>query len=190
MTPGPLASDVAEDVHLMGRVAARDEQAYERLFDRHAPVVLGLVVRILGDRGLAEEVLQETFLQVWQQADRYRPALASPRGWILLLGRSRALDRLRARQASARREDAATGPGAGAVAPVGTQGLETEERRRRVAAALATLPEEQRQSIDLAFFAGLTHSEIAERLGAPLGTVKSRILLGMNKLRRALASYS
>ena len=85
----------AEDVRLMGSVAAGDAEAYARLFDRHAPSALGLLVRMCGDRAVAEEVLQEAFLQVWQQAARYRPALASPRGWILMLARSRALDRLR-----------------------------------------------------------------------------------------------
>jgi RNA polymerase sigma-70 factor (ECF subfamily) len=184
---------VADDVQLIGRVAARDADAFALLFDRHAPAALGLLVRVLGDRGLAEEVLQDAFLQVWRQADRYRPGLATPRGWIFLLARSRALDCLRSRQARARREEEVgrqAGQAGSGLAADAAVGLEEAERRRVVAGAVATLPAEQRQAVELAFFAGLTHSQIASRLGAPLGTVKSRILLGMNKLRQALASYS
>jgi RNA polymerase sigma-70 factor (ECF subfamily) len=163
---------------LMNRVAARDGAAFARLFELHAPVTLGLLDRILGRRGEAEEVLQEAFLQVWMQADRYDEVRSTPRGWILMLARSRALDRLRRRDSSRRREEAAgEEPTAGAaVSPVGTGRLEEKERQRLVSSALG-----------LAFFEGLTHTQIAERLEAPLGTVKSRILLGMNKLRQALS---
>ncbi len=186
----PVAPDQAEDFHLLGRVAAGDRDAFARLFDRHAGLALSLLSRILGDRGSAEEVLQETFLQVWQQARRYQPGLARPRAWILMMARSRALDRLRSQGARERREDAVARRDSIASDPVGTRGLEQDERRRAIAAALDALPAEQRQAIELAFFGGLTHTQIAERLAAPLGTVKSRILLGMNKLRQSLASYS
>ena len=186
----PADPEQAEDLHLLGRVAAGDRDAFARLFDRHASVALGLLTRLLGERGSAEEVLQETFLQVWQQARRYQPRLARPRAWILMMARSRALDRLRAQGARERREAAVARWDSTASPPVATANLESEERRRAVAAALETLPAEQRQAIELAFFGGLTHTEIAARLAAPLGTVKSRILLGMNKLRQSLASYS
>jgi RNA polymerase sigma-70 factor (ECF subfamily) len=185
-----IDSDWAEDLHLLGRVGAGDRDAFARLFDRHAGVALGLLTRMLGERASAEEVLQETFLQVWQQAARYEPRLARPRAWILMIARSRALDRLRAQGARARRENVVARGDAAASGALGTAHLEREERRRAIAAALDTLPVEQRQAIELAFFGGLTHTQIAERLGAPLGTVKSRILLGMNKLRQSLAAYS
>jgi RNA polymerase sigma-70 factor (ECF subfamily) len=188
--PISTSAAVADDVLLMGRVAARDPEAYARLFDQHAAPALGLLVRMLGDRGLAEEVLQDTFLQVWEQADRYRPALASPRGWILMLARSRALDRLRSQQARGRREEAVGRDEVRSAPADGVERLEADERPREVVSALAALPAEQRQCLELAFFEGLTHTQIAARLDAPLGTVKSRILLGMNKLRQALASYS
>jgi RNA polymerase sigma-70 factor, ECF subfamily len=175
-----------QDVHLMGRIGSGDQEAFARLFDLHAPVVLGLLQRILGVRSEAEEVLQEVFLQAWTQADRYDAARSTPRGWILMLARSRALDRIRRREAQRRREE--TLDRAELTPPVGTERLEAVERRNLIHSALGLLSPDQRRCIELAFFEGLTHSQIADRLAAPLGTVKSRILLGMNKLRQALGS--
>jgi RNA polymerase sigma-70 factor (ECF subfamily) len=177
------------EVDLMSRVAGGDGEAFARLFEIHAPGALGLLVRILGRRGEAEEVLQEVFLQVWTQAGHYDARRSSPRGWILMLARSRALDRLRRRDSSQRREEAASEERAGEVAsPVGTERLESLESRQRINSALELLTPEQRRCIELAFFEGLTHTQIAMRLEAPLGTVKSRILMGMNKLRQALSA--
>jgi len=175
-----------EDLQLMSRVAAHDGAAFTRLFELHAPVTLGLLSRILARRMEAEEVLQEVFLQVWAQADRYDAARSTPRGWILMLARSRALDRLRRRDASRRREESVGAEQDGIVPPVGTERIESVERQHQVSSALQALSPEQRRCIELAFFEGLTHTQIAERLAAPLGTVKSRILLGMNKLRQTL----
>jgi RNA polymerase sigma-70 factor, ECF subfamily len=177
----------AEDRQLMSRVATRDGAAFTRLFELHAPVTLGLLSRILGRRMEAEEVLQEVFLQVWMQADRYEADRSTPRGWILMLARSRALDRLRRRDSSRRREEVVGEEMEEAVAPLGTERLEVLERRRQVTSALEALSPDQRRCIELAFFEGLTHTQIADRLAAPLGTVKSRILLGMNKLRQTLS---
>jgi RNA polymerase sigma-70 factor (ECF subfamily) len=179
-----------EDRDLMSRVATRDGVAFARLFEIHAPVTLGLLLRILGRRSEAKEVLQEVFLQVWMQADRYDAVRSTPRGWILMLARSRALDRLRRRDSSRRREEAAGEEAAEAIPPVGTERLETIERKRQVSSVLGVLSPDQRRCIELAFFEGLTHTQIAERLAAPLGTVKSRILLGMNKLRQALSAQA
>jgi len=182
--PGPELDDAV----LLGRTARGDRDAFAALFDRHSPLVLGLLVRMLGRRAEAEELLQDAFLQVWREAERYRPEAASPRGWILMIARSRAIDRLRSHLARERREAAAVReePTAAAVAPAGPERLERRERRERVLAALAELPPDQRAAIEHAFFQGLTHREVAERLGQPLGTVKSRILLGMRKLRESL----
>ncbi len=183
-----MESNALEDNYLMGRVAGGDREAFARLFDRHSPVVLGLLVRILGRRSEAEEILQEVFLQVWRQADRYEAARSTPRGWILVLARSRALDHLRSRDARQRREsELSAESGAREERPVGTAGLEARERREQVSSALELLPPEQRRCIELAFFEGLTQTQIASRLDAPLGTVKSRIHLGMSKLRQALS---
>jgi RNA polymerase sigma-70 factor (ECF subfamily) len=176
------------EIELMRRIGAGDSEALAEAFDLHSPGVLGLLFRILGQRSEAEEVLQEVFLQVWKQAGRYDPERATPRGWILMLARSRALDRIRRRDSSRRREEEVANDEPLAVSPVGTERLEAMERRSRVASALGLLSPEQRHCIELAFFEGLTHTQIAERLQAPLGTVKSRILLGMNKLRQALSA--
>lgn len=177
-----------DDAELVRRIADGDGDALARLFDLHSPVALGLLSRMLGARGEAEEVLQEAFLQVWTQADRYDPARSSARGWVLMLARSRALDRLRRREARRRREEESVEESNLSIHPVGTERLEESERRSQVSTALGVLSPEQRHCIELAFFEGLTHTQIAERLKAPLGTVKSRILLGMNKLRQALST--
>jgi RNA polymerase sigma-70 factor (ECF subfamily) len=178
-----------QEIQWMSRIALGDGEAFARIFEMHSPVTLGFLVRILGRRSEAEEVLQEVFLQVWSQAGRYEAGRSTPRGWILMLARSRALDRLRRRESSRRREEGvAEEEGLSEpVPPVGTARLEAVERRDRVHSALGGLTPEQRRCIELAFFEGLTHTQIAERLEAPLGTVKSRILLGMNKLRQALS---
>jgi RNA polymerase sigma-70 factor, ECF subfamily len=185
-----MQSQELEDSFLIGQISAGDQDAFARFYDLHSSAVLGLVARVLGARGEAEEVLQEVFLQVWRQSDRYEAARSTPRGWLLMLARSRALDRLRRRDARGRHEqeavEDATFPRL--VSPLGTRRLEDVERRERVCSALNLLSPEQRRCIELAFFEGLTHTQIAERLAAPLGTVKSRILLGMNKLRQALST--
>jgi RNA polymerase sigma-70 factor, ECF subfamily len=175
-------------VELLHRVVSGDGDALTCLFDQHSHVALGLLVRMLGGHAEAEEVLQETFLQVWMQADRYDEERSSPRGWILMLARSRALDRLRGRAARRRREEEVASEGArhSLLHPEATERLESAEQRSRIGSALGQLPPEQRHCIELAFFEGLTQTQIAERLKVPLGTIKSRILLGMNKLRQAL----
>jgi RNA polymerase sigma-70 factor (ECF subfamily) len=184
-----MESRPSHDIDLLRRIGAGDSAALTEFFDAHSPGVLGLLFRILGQRSEAEEVLQEVFLQVWTQADRYDPDRSSPRGWVLMLARSRALDRLRRRESARRREEEVAGQsGFLAVHPLGTERLEAVERRSRISSALGLLSTEQRHCIELAFFEGLTHTQIAERLQAPLGTIKSRILLGMNKLRQALSA--
>lgn len=194
--PGPLRGsttmpdDLASEHRLMARIADRDRDAFAALFDRHSPTVLGVLMRLLRDRDEAEEVLQEAFLQLWQEAARYRPEGATPRGWLLMLARSRAIDRLRSGRSRKRREERVaadeTTLSDGAAPPAGPARIEAAERRRTVGSALAGLPDEQRRCIELAYFEGLSHTQIAARLGAPLGTVKSRVLLGMRKLRAAL----
>jgi RNA polymerase sigma-70 factor (ECF subfamily) len=184
-----MAVQDSTDAALVARVAQRDDQAFAELFDRHASKVLGVLVPLLRRRELAEEILQEAFLQAWSQAERYRPERATVAGWLLMLARYRALDHLRASRARGQREErVAAEPTAPAVSPpVGTGNLERSERRRLVLHALTQLGEDQRRCVELAFFEGLSHSQIAERLGQPLGTVKSRLLAGMKKLRRSLS---
>jgi RNA polymerase sigma-70 factor (ECF subfamily) len=184
-----LAPEEPTDRALIAKTARGDADAFAALYDRHAGLALGVVRRILGDSGEAEEVLQETFLQVWREAGRYDGNRATPRGWIVMIARSRALDRLRSAAASVRREEGvAREEGLRFAAPVGSCRLERLEARRRVTLALSRLPKEQREVIELAFYRGLSHSQIANHLQAPLGTVKSRVLLGMRKLKDLLAA--
>jgi RNA polymerase sigma-70 factor (ECF subfamily) len=175
------------DLYHLRKIAAGCGASLAAFYDRHASVAMGLLCRILGDRNEAEEILQEVFLQVWRDARRYDPDRSSPRGWLLLIARSRALDRRRGTMARRRREDESVrGDASRAVAPLGTSRLEHDESRQRIGSALDRLPPEQRRVIQLAFYEGLTQTQIAEFLGAPLGTVKSRALLAMKKLREML----
>lgn len=170
------------DQQLLSRIAAGDEAAFAVLYDRYAARVLGFLMRLLRRRADAEDVLQETFWQVWSKAADFRASRANPLSWLFLLARSRAIDSLRRR----RRQDELPSPRP-ASPPDPAAVVEEQETGSRVRAALATLPEEQRDSILLAFYGGLTHEELAARQRAPLGTVKTRIRLGMQRLRGILA---
>jgi RNA polymerase sigma-70 factor (ECF subfamily) len=172
---------------LMARIAQGDLEAYADLFDRQAPVVLGVLVRLLRQRSLAEEVLQETFLQAWMQARDYRPELGSPRGWLLLIARSRALDCLRREGSRGRREERVALAEPHVLPATGTARLETLELCARVREGLQRLPPAQQACLALAYWEDLSHPEIARRLEMPLGSVKSRVRLGMRKLGGLLA---
>lgn len=177
------------DADLVARIAERDENALAALYDRFAATLLALCRRILGATADAEDVLQEVFLQVWRQAPRYDPTRASVSSWLILIARSRAIDRLRNRRVGERSAvDAAAAEPVRHASPEGPANVFLAERRARLREALASLPEEQREVVELAFFGGLTQSEISARTGIPLGTVKTRTLLAMKKLRKALES--
>lgn len=170
----------------MGRVADGDREAFAELFDRVAPTILGVLVRLVRQRTLAEEALQETFLQGWLQALHYRPELGSPRAWLLNIARSRGLDSLRRERSRYRREEAAVAWGPEFDPPVGTARLEKLQQRARIREELGELPAAQRACLALAFGKDLAHPVIARELAMPLGSVKSRIRLGMRRLARAL----
>jgi RNA polymerase sigma-70 factor, ECF subfamily len=182
----PLAS--WSDYALVQAVAEGDGDALGELYDRFSPLLLALGRRILGDAEEAEDVVQETFVHLWRRATRYDPQKSSVSTFLVLVTRSRAIDRLRTRQVIDRTlgqvglEPSATLDTSGD----GVSRVLNLERRERVRQELATLPDEQRQVLDLAFFDGLTQREIAERTGIPLGTVKTRTLLAMRKLRTVL----
>jgi len=186
--PGSLAT--LTDAALVKRVAERQPDALAELYDRFAPLLLALARRILGNHADAEEVLQEVFVQVWNRGERYDPARSSVSTWLVLIGRSRAIDRLRSRRVVERTREAVTevAPAAGALhtSPEALENVWIQERRERVRRELAALPPEQRQVLEMAFYGGLTQSEIAGKAGLPLGTVKTRTLLAMKKLRQAL----
>ena len=167
------------DEQLISRLAAQDREAFAQFYDRHAPRVLGLLTRMLGVRGEADDVLQETFWQVWTRAASYDPQRSSPLIWLILIARSRARDQLRRR----RRRDAPTPAGeAPLVADVASE-TERAEDTQIARSALAQLPDEQRNLIRLAFFSGMTHEQIAAAESIPVGTVKTRIRRGMMRLR-------
>jgi RNA polymerase sigma-70 factor (ECF subfamily) len=180
-TKGSEASTELENL-LMVRVAAGDREAFAELFDGLAPRVLGVLIRLLRRRDLAEEALQETFLQGWLQADHYRPELGSPRAWLLSIARSRGLDALRRERARSRREERVGLREPRALSPVGTERLESRERQAQVRESLILLPAAQRACLALAFGRDLAHPAIARELAMPLGSVKSRIRLGMRRL--------
>lgn len=181
------APHTSSDAALVRAVAGGDADAVAELYDRHAGMLLGLARKVVKDPADAEEVVQETFLHLWNRASSYDPARSSVTTWLVLVARSRAIDRVRTRSVVDRTHAAVqkeAGPehesarGAGRVLD--------RERSQRVRGELQGIPAEQREVLELAFYQGLTQSEIAAATGIPLGTVKTRTLLAMKKLRKAL----
>jgi RNA polymerase sigma-70 factor (ECF subfamily) len=177
----------SEAAALVGRIAQGDRDAFSRFYDACAGRALGVIRRILRDPSASEEVLQEVFWQVWRDAPSYDPRRGSPEAWVLTCARTRAIDKLRSIR---RREKTFVAPVDDAVArPAGVEAARpgaVAEDRGVLEPALAQLPAAQRAVIELAFFEGMTQSEIAARLGEPLGTVKTRARLALERLRDAL----
>jgi RNA polymerase sigma-70 factor (ECF subfamily) len=187
----PLAAPSAlrepTDADLVKRIADGRQEALGELYDRYAPLLLALARRILGSAADAEEVVQEALLQVWGQAGRYDPRRSSVTTWLVLLTRSRAIDLLRSRRVRERAVEAAGDEGGlRHASPEGPRAVWSAERAARIRAVLAGLPAEQREVLEQSFFRGWSQREIAERTGIPLGTVKTRTLLAMRKLRQLL----
>ena len=185
---------IDDDRTLLSRMAAGDEAALGDLYDLWSERVHSLAFWILKDADDAADVVEETFWQIWRTADRYQGQRSAGSTWILMIARSRALDRLRARK---RRAEWAAAPATVSAlqAQVGNtppeqpgSSLERTEQQAQLLSALAALPSEQRSALELAYFEGLSHGEIAERTSQPLGTVKTRIRLAMQKLRHGLDS--
>jgi RNA polymerase sigma-70 factor (ECF subfamily) len=188
--PAPSSYRDIPDEALMERLSQRDAGALEALYDRYGNLVYSTAQRVLRDAHLAEDVSQEVFLRLWRQPERYVPEKGGFVSWLLSVTRNRAVDWVRARRRRFRLE--ATSPEQqerelpANDAPDPALSAELSEQRRAVLAAMATLSPQRRQVINLAYFGGLTQREVAHRLGQPLGTVKTRVRLGMQTLRQAL----
>jgi len=173
----------AADLELIRRVAGGEEGALEALYDRYSGLVYSVAMRVLRDAGAAEEILQDIFYQLWRTARSFDAARGSLPGWLLVTARNRAIDRLRRRSPG----DRNTTEEAPASFPFALEtALSRSEMMSRVKAALGGLPEAQRQAMEMAYFEGLTQSEIAGRTGEPLGTVKTRMRAALQTLKQVL----
>lgn len=185
---GSSAKSSQPDLNLLiMRVAAGDQLAMTSLYDTSSRVLYGLLLRILNEHTLAEEVLLDVYMQVWRQAASYDEVRGSPMAWMLTIARSRAIDRLRSGRQELLRRDTFEGLEENARSEIDVEETaEIAEVQGRVRDALETLPAEQKEVIELAYYGGLSHSEIALHLEQPLGTVKTRIRSAMMKLRDIL----
>jgi RNA polymerase sigma-70 factor (ECF subfamily) len=172
-------------VETLRAVARGDEQALAALYDRYRLILFGLILRILHSQPEAEDVLQEVFLQVWRRAADFDETRGRPFTWLVTLARSRAIDRLRSTSARERTVDEAARAVPESISDAASDAVKSEQGEI-VRRALAELPEEQRRPLLLAYFEGLTQTEIAARTGTPLGTIKTRMRSGMIKLRELL----
>ena len=176
------------DVDVVMRVAAGDRDAVAELYDRHASRVLGLAYRIVQNSSDAEDVVQEVFSQAWRTAQAYRATRGTVAGWLLMMARTRAIDRVRSRQARIASVGDDHLDAVPSDSPAVPDQLIATEQAVQVREAMLELPAEQRTALELAYFEGLTHTEIAERLRTPLGTVKTRIRSALSALRRSVRS--
>jgi RNA polymerase sigma-70 factor, ECF subfamily len=182
---GGVRSELADrsDGALLEAAARSDEGALAALYDRYGRVAYGLALRVLRDESLAEDAVQEAFVQVWRSADRFDPRKARASTWILTFVHRRAVDLVR-REERRRVEPAEATPVA--AGPGADEDAEQRSKRKIVQDALRRLPADQREAIELAYYGGYTQSELAERLGEPLGTIKSRMFTGLMRLRTLL----
>ena len=183
----PYTATLDRDRVTVDRMARGDTSALADLYDRHARAIYSLALRMLADAAEAEDVVQDVFTQAWRQATRYDPLRAPVAGWLMIIARARALDRLRRRKSRivAVELDPATPHPRDPEISQEMLAI-TAEQAERVRGALGELPDSQRAAIELAYYEGLSQSDIAERLQQPLGTIKTRIRSGLLKLREAL----
>ena len=181
--------DPTGDQELIVRLRAQDQSALNLLYERYSGVVYALALRIIGQSADAEDIVVDSFWQVWQQAANYDVSRGQLRGWIVTIARSRALDRLRVIRRAPTVDSEEADNARRVLASDDNPEQETWEAEQSaiVGAALAALPKEQREALELAYYQGLSQSEVAARLGEPLGTIKTRIRLGMMKLREQLS---
>jgi len=183
----PVDLRALADEELMELVDGGEVRAFEVIFDRHASAGYALAYRMCGRRALAEDIVQEAFLSLWRSGTNYDRARGSVRSWVLSAVHNRAVDALRRAGAKAGRDVSDEGIAERLRAPEATDvEVERREEARQIRGALDELPPDQRQVIELAYFGGLTHSQIADVLDLPPGTVKGRMRLGLTKMRSAL----
>ena len=173
---------------LLGRVARRDVDAFAELYDHTRSRVFGLVTRVLRDPGYSEETTQDIYLQVWRTAESYDPASGSPLAWLMTLAHRRAVDRVRAEQAASQRESRYGVTNFDPPAESVADSVVTLDEQRRVADCLASLTDAQRECVHLAYYDGLTYSQVSQRLTANLATVKSRMREAIKGLRHCLGA--
>lgn len=190
LTPNE-SHELSSDAALVERLLQRDVSAFEQLYDRHSRIVYALVLRILQQASTAEEVVQDIFLLLWRNAGRYQSARGAFVPWLLTLARNRALDHLRLKsERQRRREEQTEEPPAIQSSPLFEDVLDEKRRAERVRLLMASLNPQQKKAIEMAYFEGLSHSEIAAALKEPLGTIKSWIRNGLLRLKEGLQTTS
>ena len=177
--PPAVNNAASPDAALVSAIRSGDEQAMAALYERHSGIVYSVALRILGDTGSAEDVLQEVFMQLWRNPEVFDAGRGSLAGWLAVITRNRAIDSLRKRRPDADIADVVV-----SCEPDLVGGTDTSRAFEKVRGALTGMPLSQRSALEMAFFEGLTHTEIAEKTGEPLGTVKTRIRTGLLTLRK------
>jgi len=171
---------VSPDAILVSAIRSGDEQAMAQLYERYSSIVYSVALRVLGDTGAAEDILQEVFLQLWRSPDVFDATRGSLPGWLAVITRNRAIDSLRKRRPEADITDVVV-----SIEPDFVSGAERSRALEKIRVALGGMPPLQRSALEMAFFEGLTHTEIAEKTSEPLGTIKTRIRAGLLTLRKA-----
>jgi len=171
---------VSPDAMLVSAIRSGDEQAMAQLYERYSGIVYSVALRILGDTGAAEDILQEVFMQLWRSPDMFEATRGSLPGWLAVVTRNRAIDSLRKRRPETEITDVIV-----SIEPDLAGSAQSTRALEKIRSALGGMPAPQRSALEMAFFDGLTHTEIAEKTGEPLGTIKTRIRAGLLTLRKA-----
>lgn len=178
-----MSAQAGDDMRLVARLRAGDQQAMAELYDRYSPVVYSVALRVLQDTAAAEDVLQDIFLQLWRNPDSFDASRGCLGAWLAVIARHRAIDRLRKRRPETDIDDCVLSSG-----PDVRNETERTLVIEKVRGVLDQMPREQRTALEMAFFQGMTHTEIAEKTGEPLGTIKTRIRSGLQQLRKKFAT--
>lgn len=171
---------VLTDAMLVSAIRSADERGMAQLYDRYSGIVYSVALRVLGDTGAAEDILQDVFMQLWRNPDVFDRSRGSLAGWLAVIARNRAIDSLRKRRPETDIADVVVG-----IEPDLIRGVDWNRTLEKIRGVLRSMPSPQRSALEMSFFEGLTHSEIAEKTGEPLGTIKTRIRGGLIALRKA-----